>query len=340
MTKTPKVTIAIPTFNRVDFLRQALDSALAQTYPDVEVVVSNNASTDGTEQLLSSYSSDEHLTVIHQASNIGMMGNWDACLALASGEFFLLLSDDDVLERSAISELVSGFCNKKSINTDMSASCVIDDQVGMVWCSSRIINEHNQVLRYSGKAPEVEDSFSMINGFFRGERETFPCSILLRTADIRQYGGYASSQLTLIADAYVWMNCCLHRSKVYFIESCLTNYRVHTDSGTSNAIIDEWLHNNSELARFVINFYEAAGEYFKASLIKEQIDAWNMKAATALIITQIRKSKLPWVRSIIQYFSLCKKYNINHCIIRIFRKWFVSLLAKIGWVFYGNPPGK
>lgn len=335
MTNIPKVTIAIPTFNRVDFLRQALDSALAQTYPNIEVVVSDNASTDGTEQLLSGYS-DNRLKSIRQASNIGMMGNWDACLASASGEYFLLLSDDDVLERSAIAELISGFCTKKSINTDASAGYLIDDQIGMVWCGSRIINEHNEVLRYSYKAPEEEDTFSMINGFFSGERETFPCSILLRTEDIRQSGGYAASQLTLIADAYVWMACCVRRSKIRFVASCLTNYRVHTNSGTSNATIDEWLRNNSELARFFINFYQTAGEQFKASLIRAKIDALNMKVATSLIMTQIQKRKLPWLQALMQYFYLCKKYHINHCFFRLVRKVFASSLNQIGWVFWGK----
>ncbi len=309
----PKVTIAIPTFNRVVFLQQALDSALAQTYHNIEIIVSNNASTDSTEKLLSTYS-DERLKVIHQASNIGMMGNWDACLASASGEFFLLLSDDDVLEKNAIFELVMGFCDKQLINTNTSASCLIDDQIGMVWCSSRIINEHNEVLRCSAMAPAAEDTFSMINGFFRGERETFPCSILLRTSDIRQCGGYAASQLTLIADAYIWMACCLRRSKIRFIESCLTNYRVHTDSGTSNATIDEWLHNNSKLAHFCINFYQTSGEQIKATIINDQIGSLNMKVAESLIKTQVQKSKLPWLRAIVKYFCLCKKYHINHCL--------------------------
>lgn len=335
MTNIPKVTIAIPTFNRVDFLRQALDSALAQTYRNIEVVVSDNASTDGTQQLLSGYS-DQRLKSIRQASNIGMMGNWDACLADASGEFFLLLSDDDVLERNAIAQLISGFCVKESINTDASASCLIDDQIGMVWCSSRIINEHNEVLRFSYKAPEEEDTFSMINGFFSGKRETFPCSILLRTEDIRQSGGYATSGLTLIADAYVWMACSVRRSKIRFVASCLTNYRVHTNSGTSNATIDEWLHNNTELARFFINFYQTAGEQFKASLIQSKIDAFNMKVATSLIITQIKKRKLPWLQALMQYFHLCKKYHINYCFLRLVRKVFASLFARISGVVWGK----
>lgn len=330
MTLIPKVTIAIPTYNRVAFLRQALDSALAQTYQNIEVVVSNNASTDETEKLLSSYS-DDCLKVIHQPSNIGMMGNWDACLASASGVFFLLLSDDDVLEKNAISELVAKFCDGKSTGISPSNDGTINEQIGMVWCRSKIINEKNEVLRYSQKAPAEEESFSAISGFFSGERETFPCSVLLRTYDIRQCGGYSAVRLTLIADAYVWIACCQKREKVRFVEECLTSYRVHTNSGTSNATIEEWLFNNSELARLCINYYQTAGEYSKAALINKLIEALNGKVAISLIIQKLHKEGLASFRAIREYFSLCKKYQIEYCLWHFFRE-SIRIAANSGWL--------
>ena len=330
MTIMPKVTVAIPTYNRVAFLRQALDSALMQTYPNIEVVVSNNASTDDTEKLLAGYI-DERLKVIHQTSNIGMMGNWDACLNAASGEFFLLLSDDDVLERNAIFELIAGFCNEQLNDIHTSDSYSVNEEIGMVWCSSRIINENNKVLRYSHKAPEIEDTFSAISGFFNSKRETFPCSILLRTSDIRQSGGYTASQLTLIADAYVWMACCLRRKKVRCVGACLTNYRVHTDSGTTNAPIGEWLHNNSELGHFCINHYQIVGEHLKASQIKRLLNIFNTRVAVFLITNQVRKSYSTSHRALVQYISLCKKHHVNCCF------WDVLLGAmrvttSVGWL--------
>lgn len=330
MTMMPKVTIAIPTYNRVAFLRQALDSALAQIYPNIEVVVSNNASTDDTVKLLASYG-DERLKVIHQASNIGMMGNWDACLAAAAGDFFLLLSDDDVLETHAISELIAGFCNEKPSDIHASTSCSINEEIGMVWCAAGIINENNIVLRNSRKAPEMEDTFSAISGFFSNKRETFPCSILLRTSDIRQAGGYAASQLTLIADAYVWMACCLRRKHVRYVDKCLTNYRVHTDSGTTNVTIEEWLHNNTGLARFCVEYYQSLGEQQKAAIIKKLTNAYNVRSIIFLITNQIPKSGLSSFRSLLQYFVLCKKYRVN-CCFDSFLMGAIRVTVNSGWL--------
>lgn len=324
MNLMPKVTIAIPTYNRVDFLNQALDSALSQTYLNVEVVVSNNASTDHTEKLLSTYC-DKRLIVMHQSSNIGMMGNWDACLSSATGDFFLLLSDDDVLDRNAISELIVEFINEKPDNVGQSGGYSINEEVGMVWCRSKIINERNEVLRYSAKAPRIENTFSVISGFFNGKRETYPCSILLRTLDIRQWGGYKASELTLIADAYVWIGCCLNRKEVRYIETCLTNYRVHTGSETTNATIDEWLYNNSKLARLCINYYQISGEHLYSSLLEERIDALNVQVIISLLIKKIWSNELTLFCAISQYFFLCRKYHIKHCAWRFLKESIVKL---------------
>jgi glycosyltransferase involved in cell wall biosynthesis len=94
----PAVSIAIPTFNRATTLERAVRSALGQTHPDLEVVVSDNASTDGTGELLARLTaSDPRLRTVRQDVNRGMVANLNAALALGRGEHIMLLSDDDWL---------------------------------------------------------------------------------------------------------------------------------------------------------------------------------------------------------------------------------------------------
>jgi len=94
----PSVSIAIPTFNRAGRLERALTSALGQTHRDLEVVVSDNASTDGTPDLLQAVASrDSRLRVVRQPENRGMVANLNAVLALTTGEHVMLLADDDWL---------------------------------------------------------------------------------------------------------------------------------------------------------------------------------------------------------------------------------------------------
>src|SRR5262245_28173895 len=88
------VTIAIPTFNRASWLADCVLAALSQTYQRFEVLVSDNASTDETVEVLRQFS-DPHLRVVRQKSNIGLLPNWNACLAEAKGEYIVFVSDDD-----------------------------------------------------------------------------------------------------------------------------------------------------------------------------------------------------------------------------------------------------
>ena len=100
----PLVTIAIPTFNRAALLQGCVDAALHQSYSNVEVLVSDNASTDETSKMLKGLS-DSRLRVMTQERNLGLLPNWNALLREARGEFVIFVPDDDrighrMLERS------------------------------------------------------------------------------------------------------------------------------------------------------------------------------------------------------------------------------------------------
>ena len=90
----PLVTIAIPTFNRASWLKDCVLSALAQSYSRFEVLVSDNASTDETQDILKQFS-DPRLRVVRQQHNIGLLPNWNTSLAEARGEYIVFVSDDD-----------------------------------------------------------------------------------------------------------------------------------------------------------------------------------------------------------------------------------------------------
>lgn len=103
----PLVSIGIPTYNRRNSLERALDSALAQTYQPLEIVVSDNASTDGTPQLLAETTSAVHaLTVVTQHENLGPARNFEATISLARGEYFMWLADDDAIDPEFVERCV------------------------------------------------------------------------------------------------------------------------------------------------------------------------------------------------------------------------------------------
>jgi len=117
MLKNPKVTIAIPTFNRKEFLKNAIHSALEVDYLDKEIIISDNGSTDGTALYLDQLSSDS-IKIYKSEENKGVIWNWNNCLNHASGDAIIFLSDDDILMKNSISNLIDGIhrMNEKECN--------------------------------------------------------------------------------------------------------------------------------------------------------------------------------------------------------------------------------
>jgi glycosyl transferase family 2 len=99
MTAPPLVTIGIPTYNRSRQLERAVRSALAQNHPSIEVVVSDNASPDDSEDTLRRLADgDDRLRWERQARNLGHAKNFARVFEMARGELFMWLSDDDWLD--------------------------------------------------------------------------------------------------------------------------------------------------------------------------------------------------------------------------------------------------
>jgi glycosyltransferase involved in cell wall biosynthesis len=94
----PEISVLLPTYNREHYLKKAIDSVLAQRNVDLELIVSDNASTDGTPQMLEAYRNDARVRYHRSDTNIGMVGNWRKLVFdLAKSDWFMLLSDDDYL---------------------------------------------------------------------------------------------------------------------------------------------------------------------------------------------------------------------------------------------------
>ncbi|MBI5006901.1 MAG: glycosyltransferase family 2 protein [Nitrosomonadales bacterium] len=97
-TRTPKVSILIPVYNREDFIAECIQSALAQTYTDFEIVVADNASTDGTWEICQKLAAtDARVRIFRNESNVGPVRNWLRCVSESRGEYGKILFSDDLM---------------------------------------------------------------------------------------------------------------------------------------------------------------------------------------------------------------------------------------------------
>lgn len=104
----PTLSICIPTFNRSKYLDELLDSIVEQGASDLEVIVSDDASSDNTTDVVASYKNRlPRLKYIQQAKNIGLDRNFLAVVDNASGDFVWFLGDDDRLEPGAVKKVLA-----------------------------------------------------------------------------------------------------------------------------------------------------------------------------------------------------------------------------------------
>jgi glycosyltransferase involved in cell wall biosynthesis len=218
-TAMPRVTIAIPTLNRRAYLQLALESALAQTYGNIEVVVSDNASTDETASYLATCA-DPRLHILHQPKLLRMVENFNACISAATGEYILMLSDDDLLESNAIEELVKGY-------TEADEGYPAP---GIVYCGGHIIDAKGELIQVFAYSPRRETARDLILSFYRRERDLWCCGTLFRTADILP--GYSTS-FQVAFDFAMVIGVTIKYGTAVFIPKELVRFRLHRSASHS-----------------------------------------------------------------------------------------------------------
>jgi glycosyltransferase involved in cell wall biosynthesis len=288
---SPRVTIAIPTYNRLTYLRQTLDSALSQTYANLEIVVSDNCSSDGTAAYVSTVR-DDRLVFLVQERNLGMAGNWNACLERATGEFFLLLSDDDYLEPSALAQLAAAIVSSE-----------YPERIAFAYCRTWEVDAQGDKQRIDPVPIACEAAREFAIAYFEGRRKVHLCSTLMRTADLREIGGYTQGTVVLAVDAIAWSRVLVKRGFVAGVPVPLSNYRIHSGSETSTQRIDIW---RADIASFTGLWSEAfAGASAKQQRRLKQSAAHYTSWAVAATINQSAKSLAGRFRALAAY-SHCR----------------------------------
>lgn len=107
MSSEPLISICIPTYNGSQYIEKCIESCLAQSYRNIEIIVCDDCSSDSLLNVLNPYlKKDCRITFYQNEKNLGLVGNWNKCMNYASGEYIKWLFQDDWMDVNAIEEFV------------------------------------------------------------------------------------------------------------------------------------------------------------------------------------------------------------------------------------------
>ena len=95
-TKSPLVSVVIPTKNRKNLLSMAINSVLSQTYKNIQLIVQDNNSTDGTSDIMPEFQEDKRVEYFRETEDLTMTENWNTGYQYVRGDYFVRLDDDNV----------------------------------------------------------------------------------------------------------------------------------------------------------------------------------------------------------------------------------------------------
>jgi len=153
----PKVSIGLPVYNGEAFLREALESLVHQDFPDLEIIISENHSSDGTKAIVAEFAArDSRICVYEQPKTLPASDNFAFVLEKARGDYFCWAAHDDVREAGSIRELSRVLDDHSEIVCAMTDVLNFYEEAGKEWSSSL---DEIRIEKVQSSWPEVRRKF-------------------------------------------------------------------------------------------------------------------------------------------------------------------------------------
>lgn len=232
----PLVSICIPTYNGAEFIEEALNSALNQTYQNIEIIVSDDKSSDGTLEIVQDKLSQSKVPYhIYNHDPKGIGTNWNHCVEKSNGVFIKFLFQDDLLREDCIEKMLE--------------IASVDAKVGLVYCKRTIIYdpcniEHTKWIDHYAvlhkKWYNIEINKGIIQGkVYLSDRNLLsdppnkigePTAALIKKEYFKKAGNFDES-LKQTLDIEYWYRLMKY-CKVGFVDEELVSFRLHNEQAS------------------------------------------------------------------------------------------------------------
>ena len=227
--RAPLVSIMIPTYNRPRYFRETLESARAQTYPNIEIIVCDNSTDERTAELMQAYEDDARIRYVRNRAARTKAENFMPFERLAQGAYLQWCMDDDILLPDKITRMMDAFLREPGITLVTSLRGVVDSDGNYLGLWQGNVPVHGTYECYRGAA--VGQAMLMDQSNFLGE----PSAVLFRRDDLKHHYWRAEARgYQTISDCAMWLELMEHGDAVIFARP-LSLYRRHEEQEGAQA---------------------------------------------------------------------------------------------------------
>ncbi len=237
----PLVSILIPTYNGEQFLSKAIQSALDQTYSNLEIIISDDGSTDETVKIAESFKDNcsiPYRIITH--SNYGLVKNLNFCIQQAQGKYIKFIFQDDWLEPNCIEEMVNLAEQDPEIGLVFSPRQVLidPDSKSDLTCKSAYNGAINLHQKWSDLKPiqSGQDLLSNPNCLIGGLNKIGEPTTVLISKQVFEELGEFDSTLQQLLDVDMWFRI-MGRYKIAFVDKILSALLIHKKTTNSKLIL-------------------------------------------------------------------------------------------------------
>ncbi len=224
----PKVSVILPTYNRAGFLKEAIESILCQDFRDFELIISDNCSTDNTENVVKPYLEDLRVKYFKNNQNVGPINNHNLALRRCQGSYICTFSDDDVMLQGHLKGKVKVLDENPNVVLVHSSMNIIDKEGKVVssghWGKTTMHQHHVKEEIQSGK-----NAFDIL--YQHWNYISMP-TVLLRRKALNDLRLEFNNQLKYLVDWDLWLNLS-DIGDFYFMDEPNVLLRKHETNETS-----------------------------------------------------------------------------------------------------------
>lgn len=282
-----KVSIIIPAYNVEKYIKKGIESAINQTYRNIEVLVVDDGSEDDTLRIAIGYQYDERVKVFHQ-SNKGVSAARNLALSMSSGEYVIFLDSDDWLEECAVEKLIE----IAEYNGDYMPA--VGRTIRYDYCEE-ILRVHTDVV------VRIDSERALLDVGMGKFSLQSSCYKLFDLNVIRKYNLFFNSNFHHGEDGLFVFEYLKRTNGIAYMDIPLWNILVRDNSATCSPFNEKWLS--------ALDAVQVMIDYDNSEELDKYLKAYMAKRAIALAWISMQKRESSDKKTVKELYNIAKKYK-------------------------------